>query len=129
MPFTGDSAGLRQWIVAHNLPPLPPGGQAAFLHGRPGTAYDATSPGGKFALIAGEDGSGSVVPQRADPEALAALADGRALGLAVQAAGEREDAEQPELRWRDYAATKGARRWLLTAGTGAGLAMLTARPR
>lgn len=131
VPFAGDRAGLRQWIVAHTLPALPAGGQAAFLHGQPGTAYDATSPGGKFVLIAGDDGSCSVIAQRADPEALAAsvLRDLRALGLTVQATGAREDADQPGLHWADYAATKGARGWSLMVGTGSGLAMLTARSR
>ncbi len=131
LPFAGDRAGLRQWIAGHNLPALPAGGQAAFLHGQPGIAYDATSAGGKFVLIAGEDGSCSVVAQRADAEALTAsvLRDARAIGLAVQAAGERTDADQPALHWRDYTATAGARSWSLTVGTGDRMAMLTARPR
>ncbi len=131
VPFAGDRAGLRQWILDHNLPPLPPGGQAAFLHGQPGVAYDATSPGGKFVLIAGEGGACSVVTPRADPEALAASVqrDLRALGLTVEAGNAREDETQAGLRWTDYTASKDARRWSLTVGSGGGLAMLTARPR
>ena len=131
VPFAGDRSGLRQWIADHHLPALSPGGQAAFLHGQPGTAYDATSPAGKFVLIAGEDGSCSVISQRAGADALLAAftRDMQTLGLVMQKTGEHADPAPPALRWIDYVASFGRRGWSLTVGTGDGPAMLSARPR
>ena len=113
----GDSAGLRTWIRDANVAPLPPGGQAAFLHGAPGVAYDATNrDGGKIALLVTDDGGCAVAAPAADRAALvtAVEADLAATGIAATATETRTDA----VMTRAYVARRAARGWRLTIATG-----------
>jgi len=122
--FAGDPTGLRAWAVAQKLPALPDAGQAAFLGGRPGIAYDATDAAGKFVLVSNDDGSCSAIAQRADPDALAEALPRllREAGVTIRAAGERSDPEETALRWRGFEAAKGERRWSIAVGTASGRA-------
>jgi hypothetical protein len=134
MRFAGDVRGLRQWIADARLSALPQPGQEAFLNGRPGIVFDATNGAGKFALISGDDGSCAVVAQIAHPASLVATFERllRPSGVTLELAGERIDPEEKALRWRDYRAAKGPRRWSIAVGTASdspnGMAMLSARP-
>lgn len=112
--FDGDSAGLRAWVASSGLKPLPPPGQAAFLGGAKGVAYDATNAAGKFVLIFTSDGACSVVADRADWRALIVSLeqDLRDAGITFSVA-EHADARARGVAHRDYAAAKGARHWRL----------------
>ena len=133
--FAGDARGLRQWTASIKLAPLPPPGQDAFLKGHPGIAYDATNAYGKFVVISGEDGSCSVIAERADPAALLASLERFAAqaGFRLDPAGDHRDPDETALHWRDYRLTKGGRAWTVAAGTApdpsGGLALLSITPR
>lgn len=113
----GDPAGLRGWVRDAGLPALPQAGQAAFLRGASGVAYDATNrDGGKMALLMTDDGACAVAAPGADRPALVAAveADLAATGIAASASETRTDA----VVTRTYAAHRAARGWLLVIATG-----------
>jgi len=65
--FAGDTAGLRNWIWAHNLPQVQEDQAAPFL-GAIGTGevFGASTPDGKLALVSYDSGACRVVALAAD---------------------------------------------------------------
>jgi hypothetical protein len=113
---------------------LPEPARSIFLNNAPGTAYDATSPSGKFVVVSSDDGLCSCIAQRAPgahvaPELEAAL---QAAGIGYRAVADRADKAAPALHHREYVAAKDNRAWrILAAATddpAGGHAMLTAGP-
>lgn len=82
-------------------------------------------------LIAGDDGSCLVASPTIDAAALTASLTRNAglLGLTMQLQPGRPEADSAGFVWREYAASKGQRKWAITLGTGTGVAMLGAQPR
>ena len=119
VPFAGDTAGLRRWAKQIGLKPLPPGGQAAFLNGQPGIAFDASDAEGKFVLLSGDGGSCAALAERADGPLRADLESALTVaGIGFTGGADRADPQVPALRHREYAARKGARSWRIVLSTG-----------
>lgn len=132
--FAGDRNALRAWARKNNLLELPAKLGDQFLHGVPGVVFDASNPIGKFVLIS-DDGGGcsSVADKASGPALVAALEDNmRRTGIALTLRSDAPDAQEPQLRQRDYAAFLAGRKWRIVAGTvrdqQGGRAMLTATP-
>jgi hypothetical protein len=134
LPNAGQPAPLRQWAARLKLPEVPDPARAAFLHGAPGTVFDASNPVGKFVLVSSDDGICSVITDRAGDQETAkglehALAEA---GARFRLVAERDDKLNPKLHHREYLAARGNRAWKILAATvredTAGQAMLTAAP-
>lgn len=134
LSYAGDAAALRAWATRTGLPAVPDPARAAFLHGAPGQAFDASSDAGKFVLVSSDDGLCSVVAQSSRPQpAIDALeGDLRQSGITFRLVIERDDAAIPEIHDREYLATRNGRSWRILLATvkdeAGGQAMLTAAP-
>lgn len=132
--FAGDPAGLRAWAQREKLPTLPEPARLAFLHGAPGTAFDASAGGDKLVLVSADDGICTAVTNRAHGPAVAEAleADLRKLGIRFRLVIERNSTHNAALHFREYLAARLKRAWRIQAATinGAkpGVAMLTAAP-
>jgi hypothetical protein len=131
--FAGDPAGLRDWARQRGLSALPPAQAAAFLHGAPGTVFDASTTENKLVLVSSDDGLCSAVSNRIDGAALPGVleADLQNLGIRFRLVIERDDAHADALHYREYLAAKEKRAWrvlVATAKAPTGQAMLTAGP-
>ncbi len=133
LQYAGDAAGLRAWAARTGIPTLPEAARAAFLHGAPGEAFDASDPGGKFVLVSSDDGLCSAVTesvtQRDATDALEASL--RQAGVDYRLALQRDDKAVAPIHDLEYLATKGKRAWrilLAAVKGGGGEAMLTAAP-
>jgi len=121
LPFAGDTAGLRKWAARIGLQALPPGGQAAFLQGQPGLAFDATNTEGKFVVISGDGGACAAVADRGAPARTTTGLE-QALGAAgfgFVVTADRDDSQERALHYREYRARKGGRAWRIVLSTGA----------
>ena len=115
----GDVAGLRRWAQTTKLPVLPPPAQAVFLHGAPGTAYDATNEsGGKLVMVAQTDGSCEVAAPGADFSALSAALESYLASNGISAT--QDDATDQGVTVRTYGARTAARAWRLTVTAALG---------
>jgi hypothetical protein len=134
LPFAGNAPALRDWAKGTGLPPVPETARAAFLHGAPGQAFDASAADAKLVLVSSDDGICSAVTDRATRSEVAeALEAGfRQAGLAFRLVIERDDAHVGEIHDREYLATREKRGWRILAATvkgdRGGEAMLTAAP-
>ena len=132
LTFAGDAAGLRQWARGMGLPEVSEPARRAFLNGADGTVFDASNRYGKFVIISADRGSCSAVTNDADGQSVVAAleADFSTAGIQLRLTGERDDAQESGLLYRDYAADRDRRRWRIVAATvkaqKAGQAMLTA---
>jgi hypothetical protein len=132
--FVGNRTGLRDWARRTGLADLPEPARAAFLHGAPGMAFDASNPGGKFVLVSDDGGGCSTVAEMANGSVLFGIleADMRQAGIGFKLRREGEDPEEKQLQHREYAAWQGSQKWRIVAGTvrdgQGGQAMLTANP-
>ncbi|WP_428490082.1 NMCC_0638 family (lipo)protein [Rhodopila sp.] len=132
--FAGHPAALRDWARGNRLAALPEQGRAAFLHGAPGQAFDASAAGIKLVLVSSDDGICSAVTDQARQQPLTdALEDGlRQAGLRFRLVIERDDKVFSAIHDREYLAAEGSHGWriLLAAvrGDRGGEAMLTAAP-
>jgi hypothetical protein len=129
--FAGDVRGLRDWARKTGFPPLPAPGQAAFLNGLPGVAYDATNTRGKFVLISEDVGECSVVAERADPAAVVTSLEGflHDQKVAFQLTAQHADSQEAALQHREYSASRDGRNLGMlvstTSAEGGGEAMLS----
>lgn len=132
LPFAGNVAGLRDWANRVGLPTVPERASAAFLHGAPGQAFDASVEGTKLVLVSSDDGICSVATDKATQQAvIEALETGlRQAALAFRLVIERDDAHQTEIHDHEYLAARGKEGWRILAATvkdqSGGEAMLTA---
>jgi hypothetical protein len=131
--FAGDPAGLREWARQQGLAALPRTAAAAFLHGAPGVAFDASTTEDKLVLVSSDDGLCSAVGNRLDGSALPGVleTDLHSLGIRFRLAIERDDAHAAALHYREYLAARETRAWRILVATAkgdTGQAMLTAAP-
>jgi hypothetical protein len=125
---------LRDWAQRTGLPPVPEQARAAFLHGAPGLAFDASAAGTKLVLVSSNDGICSAATDHAtQPQVTAALEAGfHQAGLAFRLVIERDDKQVTAIHDREYLATRDKRGWRVLAATvkgdQGGQAMLTAGP-
>jgi hypothetical protein len=130
--FVGNPTGLRDWVHRTGLADLPEPARAAFLHGTPGMAFDASNPNGKFVLVSDDAGGCSTVAELANGPALFAAmeADMRQASIGFKLRREEADPEERQLQHREYAAWQGNQKWRIVVGTvrdqQGGQAMLTA---
>jgi hypothetical protein len=134
MPFVGNPHALRDWAGRFGLPPVPEQAQAAFLHGTPGQAYDASAAGTKLVLVSSDDGICSAVTDHATEAAVTAALEAsfREAGLKFRLVIERDDAKVGAIHDREYLVAKDKQGWRVLAATvkgeAGGEAMLTAAP-
>lgn len=134
LPFAGHPAALRDWAQRNRLPPLPEPARAAFLHGAPGQAFDASAAGSKLVLVSSDDGICSAVTDQATQQPLTdSLEAGlRQAGLTLRLVVERDDKQVNAIHDREYLAAKDKHGWRILAavvkGDRGGEAMLTAAP-
>ncbi|WP_428539076.1 NMCC_0638 family (lipo)protein [Rhodopila sp.] len=132
--FAGHPAALREWAHGNGLSALPEQGRAAFLHGAPGQAFDASVAGTKLVLVSSDDGICSTVTDQATGKPLIdALEDGlRQAGLRFRLVIERDDQVVSAIHDREYLAAEGSHGWRIllavVKGDRGGEAMLTAAP-
>jgi hypothetical protein len=135
MAFAGDAPALRDWAKRTGLPPVPDKVSAAFLHGAPGQAFDASAAVARLVLVSSDDGICSAVTDQATQQAVTeALEAGfRQAGLAFRLVTERDDARVGDIHDREYLAGNDKRGWRVLAATvkgeKGGEAMLTAAPK
>ena len=134
LPFAGKPSALRDWAGRNGLPQIPEQARAAFLHGAPGRAFDASATGTKLVLVSSDDGICSAVTDHATQAEVTT-----ALEAALQQAGlkfrlviERDDAKIDTIHDREYLAAEDKQGWRILAATvkdpAGGEAMLTAAP-
>jgi hypothetical protein len=134
LPYAGDPAGLRAWAAKTGLPTVPETASKIFLHGAPGTVFDASLPPEKFVVISSDDGLCATVTNQAEGDAVVTALEGdlKFAGVAFRLAIERDDKQQPQIHNREYLATKNGRGWRILVATvkdsKGGQAMLTAAP-
>jgi hypothetical protein len=134
LPFAGNAPALRDWATHFGLPQVPEQARAAFLHGAPGQAFDASIPGSKLVLISSDDGICSAVTDQAtQAEMTEALEAGfQQAGLAFRLVIERDDKQLDKIHDREYLAAKDKKGWRVLSATvkddQGGEAMLTAAP-
>lgn len=134
IPYAGDPPALRAWAAKAGLPQVPDPARAIFLHGAPGTVFDASLPPEKYVLVSSDDGLCATVTNKAEGTAvIAALeADLKTAGVAFRLAIERDDRQVAQIHDREYLATKNGRGWRILVATvkdpQGGQAMLTAAP-
>ncbi len=134
LPFAGAPAALRNWAHQFGLAELPEPARRIFLHGAPGTAFDASAQGDKLVLVSSDDGICSAVTNLAPGAAVAtALEDDlRRTGVAFRLAIARDDKHAAGVHYREYLAAKAKSAWRILAATvndpQGGQAMLTAAP-
>jgi hypothetical protein len=134
LPFAGNASALRDWAKTTGLRPVPEQARAAFLHGAPGQAFDASAADAKLVLVSSDDGLCSAVTDQATRSDVddALEAGFRQAGLAFRLAIERDDAHVGAIHDREYLATRDKRGWRVLAATvkddNGGEAMLTAAP-
>jgi hypothetical protein len=110
---------------------VPEQARAAFLHGAPGQAFDASTAGTKLVLVSSDDGICFAVTDQATEQAVTdALEAGfRQAGLAFRLIVERDDKQFSEIHNREYLAARDKRGWRILAATvkgdKGGEAMLT----
>ena len=132
--FAGDTSGLRAWAKQTNFLPLPPQGQAAFLNGLPGIAFDATNTHGKFVLISEDGGECSVVAEHADPDALVGTLESMlaTAKIGFKVTDQHTDPTEATLHHREYDATANGHGFSMlvstTSGAQGGEAMLSVTP-
>lgn len=132
--FAGNPAGLRAWAHRQHLPMVPQPARAVFLHGAPGTAFDASEPGEKLVLVSADDGICSAITNHAAgaPAAAALEQDLHRLNIRFRLVINHEDPDAAALHYREYLAARGKRAWrVLVAsvkGKQNGQVMLTAAP-
>ena len=113
---------------------MPEQARAAFLHGAPGQAFDATTGGVKLVLVSSDDGICSAVTDKGTQQAVTdALEAGfRLAELKFRLVIERDDAQLGAIHHREYLAAKDQHGWRVLAATvkgdQGGEAMLTAAP-
>ena len=56
LPFAGNAPALRDWAKRTRIPAVPEQARAAFLHGAPGQAFDASAAEAKLVLVSSDDG-------------------------------------------------------------------------
>jgi hypothetical protein len=134
LPFAGHPSALREWAGQNGLPQIPEPARAAFLHGVPGQAFDASAAGTKLVLVSSDDGICSAVTDHATQTQVTT-----ALEAALQQAGlkfrlviERDDPKVGAIHDREYLAAEDKRGWRILAAAvkddPGGEAMLTAAP-
>jgi hypothetical protein len=134
LPFVGHPSALRDWAQQFGLPLVAEQARAAFLHGAPGQAFDASAAGVKLALLSSDDGICSAVTDHAmQPQVTEALESGlREAGLTFRLVVERDDKQIGAIHQREYLAAKDKQGWRILASTvkgdEGGEAMLTAAP-
>lgn len=111
--FAGDAEKLRGWATANRLGPMRTDLAPGFNDGRPGAAFVADSPDGRFALVSDDLGSCRVVIEKASAAGVeaAVLAVLRANGVTSILAGRQEQDGRAQALYR---ASLGARYWLLS---------------
>jgi hypothetical protein len=134
LPFAGRPATLRDWAVKFGLPAVPEQARAAFLHGAPGQAFDASAAGAKLVLVSSDDGICSAVTDHAtQAEVTQALESAlKAADLKFRLVIERDDVKVGAIHDREYLVAKDKLGWRVLAATvkdeQGGEAMLTAGP-
>jgi hypothetical protein len=134
LPFAGRPAALRDWAGQIGLPPLPEQARAAFLHGAPGQAFDASAAGTKLVLVSSDDGICSAITDHATQAqvTLALEAALTAANLKFRLVIEHDDATVAAIHDREYLVAKDKLGWRVLAATvkddQGGEAMLTAGP-
>jgi hypothetical protein len=134
LPFAGNAPALRDWAQRTGLSPVPEPARAAFLHGAPGQAFDASAAEAKLVLVSSDDGICSAVTNQAtQPHVTEALEAGlHQAGLTFRLVIERDDKQVKAIHDREYLAAKDKLGWRILASTvqgdQGGEAMLTAAP-
>jgi hypothetical protein len=135
LPFVGNAPALRDWARRTGLRGLPEPARAAFLHGAPGQAFDASAAEAKLVLVSSDSGLCSAVTNQAtQAQVIAALEAGfRRAGVVFRLVIERDDASVSAIHDREYLATHNKQGWRILAATvkddrAGGEAMLTAGP-
>ena len=125
---------MRAWADKTGLPPVPDPARAAFLHGAPGQAFDASAAGVKLVLVSSDDGICSAATDQATQQpVIDALEAGlHQAGLEFRLVIERDDAQIRAIHDREYLARHDKQAWRILAATvkdnPGGEAMLTAAP-
>jgi hypothetical protein len=134
LPFVGNAPALRDWAQRTGLPAVPEPARAAFLHGAPGQAFDASAAEVKLVLVSSDDGICSAVTDRATQPLVTNVLEAslHEAGLAFRLVIERDDKQVNAIHDREYLAAKGKQGWRILASTvkgdQGGEAMLTAAP-
>jgi hypothetical protein len=134
MPFAGNPHALRDWADRFGLRPVPEQAIAAFLHGAPGQAYDASAAGTKLVLVSSDDGICSAVTDHATEAAVTAALEAilQQAGLRFRLVIEHDDTKVGTIHDREYLVAKDKQGWRVLAATvkgeAGGEAMLTAAP-
>jgi hypothetical protein len=134
LPFAGNPSALRAWAGQNGLLQIPEQARAAFLHGAPGQAFDASAAGTKLVLASSDDGICSVVTDHATQTQVTAALEAalRQAGLKFRMVIERDDEKVTTIHDREYLAAEDKRGWRILAATvkddQGGEAMLTAAP-
>lgn len=113
--FTGNTAGLRDWIGSYQLPRVPVAQANAFLNGRAGQVFSASNAAGMRALVSHDNGTCHVIAMASDPSVAGEilLANLRRAGAAVTPVLERAKPDGSSLQ-QMYRASLGSKRWLLS---------------
>ena len=131
LPYVGNTAALRQWVTQTGLQPLNHEGQAAFLPGGNGVAYDASTQRARFVLLSGNDGTCSAVAEQAGRARVAAELESafREAGIGFTMASDTPDPQERQIYHRQYRASAGGRNWQVVVSgpdSGAQPIMITA---
>jgi hypothetical protein len=134
LPFTGDPAALRAFAAKLGMRQLPKPAEAAFLHGAPGEAFDASGSDTKLVLVSSDDGlCSAVTDQVTQADAVAGLEAGfTKAGLRFRLVIERDDKTVPSIHDREYLVAEGKHGWRVLLATlkgdKGGEAMVTGAP-
>lgn len=134
LPYVGDTTVLRQWASQTGLQPLNAQGQAAFLPGDHGVAFDASTREAKFVLLSGDDGTCSAVAEQAARARVTGELESafREAGIGFTVASDAPDPQERQIRHREYRVNAGGRTWqVVVSGPDSGVQpiMITASPR
>jgi hypothetical protein len=134
MPFVGNAPALRDWAQRTGLPAVPEPARAAFLHGAPGQAFDASADGTKLVLLSADSGICSAVTDQATQSQVTSTLEAgfHQAGLDFRLVIERDDPAVGAIHDREYLATRNKQGWRILAATVKddqdGEAMLTGGP-
>ncbi len=109
--YAGDAAGLRAWVAAQGLRPLPREAQHVFLLGPlgPGIAYNASGGAGQFFVVSYDDGACTAIGAAINAAALlpALRNELGAPNLSLELAFDRVDPTNAHRRLRGFTLSEG----------------------
>jgi hypothetical protein len=113
LPFSGDAAGLRNWIAERHLPQLP-AQSAAFLGNLgSGEVFAASNATGHYVLVSYDIGACKVVSQEGNMQAAENILSAYLTGNGYEQTPTTK-AERPDAAMQLYHVTRNKREWLLS---------------